>query len=68
MKNSKTRYIVVPGDVYCGRHGEIHEDTLDPYDFGEREDDNLCTPEDHQPVYIRVGDDVEVVDMLGTQR
>lgn len=45
---------VIDGYVWCDKHGGIHEDTLDPYAYGEPEsgfEDQRCTPEDHIPVY-----------------
>lgn len=46
---------VVPGFVFCSRHGEIHEDSLGPYQYGEEDDpyhDMRCVPAEHRPVYI----------------
>lgn len=36
------------GYVYCDRHGAIHEDTLDPYDYGPS---GMCEPENHKLVF-----------------
>jgi hypothetical protein len=47
----------VKGYVWCDRHGEIHEDSLDPYAYGAPEegfDDPRCVPADHRKVYSRV--------------
>lgn len=47
----------VPGYVWCERHGEIHEDGLDPYAYGEPEpgwEDERCQPTDHRKVYARI--------------
>ena len=46
----------VKGYVWCDRNGEIHEDSLDPYQYGEPTpgyDDPRCKPEDHRKVYAR---------------
>lgn len=43
------------GYVYCDLQGEVHADTLDPYDYGPPEgtgQDSRCKPEDHRPVWI----------------
>lgn len=52
-----TRDVVrVPGWVWCDKHGEIHEETSDPYGYGppryKTEEDMRCVPaEDHQPIF-----------------
>lgn len=45
----------VTGYVWCDRHGEIHDDTLDPYDYGIAPEDqpSLCQPGEHVVVYAR---------------
>jgi hypothetical protein len=51
------KYMVIDGYVSCSRHGEVHEDDLDPYDYGPPTAgyyDQRCSPEDHEPVYTRV--------------
>jgi hypothetical protein len=53
---SRKRLTSVKGYVWCDRHGEIHEDELDPYQYGppgENEEDARCVPEDHRKVYAR---------------
>lgn len=47
MKNAR-RYHTIDGYVWCDRHGCIHDDTTDPYDYGEPD----CRREDHRPVAI----------------
>lgn len=44
------RFEPVEGYVWCDRHGEIHDDTLDPYDYDV---ENQCLPSDHTPVFVR---------------
>ena len=39
----------IDGYVWCDRHGAIHDDSLNPYDYSG--DENLCVAEDHRPVY-----------------
>lgn len=41
---------IVQGYVWCDRHGCIHDDGLDPYDYGA-DDPDLCDPRDHSPVH-----------------
>ena len=50
-KPTKTR---VEGYVYCLEHGGIHDDTTDPYRYGEPD----CKRSEHRPVYagMRTGD------------
>jgi hypothetical protein len=36
------------GDVFCDKHGCIHDDSLDPYEMGV---DERCDPKDHHRVY-----------------
>lgn len=47
----------VTGWVWCERHGVVHEETLDPYDYGAPreadEDDLRCRPDEHVAVYAR---------------
>jgi hypothetical protein len=40
----------VKGYVWCDRQGAIHDDSLDPYDYGEQ----TCQPADHLKVYRRL--------------
>lgn len=39
------------GHVWCDKIGDVHDDTLDPYNYGA-DDDDLCEPADHRPVYV----------------
>lgn len=41
----------IDGFVWCDRHGEIHTDELDPYDWEPADHDQVCKEEDHRPVY-----------------
>lgn len=46
----------VPGYVYCDRIGKVHDDNLDPYEYGppsDGEEDQRCQPSDHVSVYAR---------------
>lgn len=47
----------VEGYVWCNKHGVVHEDSLDPYDYGPPTqagfDDPRCTKQDHRSVYAR---------------
>lgn len=38
------------GYVWCERHGCIHTDTLNPYDYG---DEDHCIASEHRAVYAR---------------
>ena len=58
---SRKRLVVVEGYVWCHKLGEIHDDKLDPYHYGETElgpwgfdgEDMRCQPSDHIKVYAR---------------
>jgi hypothetical protein len=46
----------IDGYVWCDRHGVVHENCLDPYDYGPPEDkgeDMRCQLDDHVKVYAR---------------
>lgn len=46
----------VDGYVYCSKLGQIHEDTLNPYEYpapDEGEEDSRCRKSDHVKVYAR---------------
>lgn len=46
----------IDGYVWCERTGEIHADSLDPYNYGapdEGEEDARCKRADHRAVYAR---------------
>ena len=66
---SRGHMLVIEDVVWCDKHGEVHDDTLDPYQAGPDEDDmiagtwdsNLCLPEAHLKVYRRKRKD-EVVE------
>lgn len=38
--------VMIEGWVWCHEHGTVHEDTTDPYDYGEPD----CTKEEHRPI------------------
>lgn len=38
----------IDGHVWCDRHGTVHDDNLDPYEYGE---EGKCQPEDHSALY-----------------
>lgn len=39
----------ISGVVWCDRHGEIHDDTLNPYQY---EPDEHCKVEEHHKVFV----------------
>lgn len=46
----------IEGYVWCEKNGEVHEDSLNPYDYDapdEGEEDTRCQPSDHRAVYAR---------------
>lgn len=47
-KGGETRKI--DGFVYCLTHGEVHEDSTDPYGYGEAD----CQAADHRQVRVRL--------------
>lgn len=55
---SRRKLSRLEGWVWCDRHGEVHEDTLDPYDYGapveDDEEDMRCRPSEHVAVYARL--------------
>ncbi|MGB5811741.1 MAG: hypothetical protein WBG86_14485 [Polyangiales bacterium] len=54
-RSHRKRPVKLSGYVYCDLQGEVHADTLDPYDYGPPEgtgQDSRCKPEDHRPVWI----------------
>lgn len=55
IKQGRKAFRVEEGYVWCDKLGEIHDDTLDPYQYGPPrrpgDDDDRCRPEDHSPVY-----------------
>ena len=52
----KKRLVKVTSYVWCDRHGLVHEDTMNPYDY---EHEHLCQQEEHRPVYIYAAPDEE---------
>lgn len=38
----------IEGHVWCLRHSTVHEDSLDPYEYGP---EGECLPEDHVALY-----------------
>jgi len=47
---------VIEGYVWCDKEGCIHDDKLDPYQYGPPrpgEDDLRCPQEEHRPVYVK---------------
>jgi hypothetical protein len=46
-RKQAVKYEVIEGYVWCDRNGEVHEDSLDPYEYAEE----LCEPQDHSPIY-----------------
>jgi len=46
----------VEGYVWCDHHGMIHDDTLNPFGYADIPGQDLCTPEEHFPVYRRADD------------
>ncbi len=56
IRSKMAKFVSEPGYVWCDRLGEIHEDELDPYCYGEPKEgeyDERCRKADHRPVYIR---------------
>jgi hypothetical protein len=52
---ARRRKVVVPGYVWCDGDGQVHEDVLDPWDYGDASADERemhCKPEDHRPIYV----------------
>ena len=43
----------ITGAVWCDRHGDVHEESLDPYDY---EEPDRCLKSEHRPIYFRVRD------------
>lgn len=54
MSESRERFtfVKVEGVVWCDGHGNVHEDVLDPYDYGADALEDWCSPDDHAPVYV----------------
>lgn len=50
QKSQRPRFVEEPGYVWCDKLGEIHDDTLNPYQMGV---DDMCSHEDHFPVFVR---------------
>lgn len=53
-----TKLARIEGYVWCNKLGEVHADTLDPYDYADplvldSENEDLCKPSDHRAVYAR---------------
>lgn len=51
----------VDGWVWCDKVGAVHEDTLDPYEYGPPErgfDDMRCAPSDHRVLFAAAMEDV----------
>jgi hypothetical protein len=46
---TRAKMLPVEGVVYCLHHGAVHDDTTDPYRYGEPE----CSKDEHRPVYYR---------------
>lgn len=42
----------VGGYVWCGKHGEVHSDTLNPFGYVEDGKQDYCRPENHSKLYI----------------
>ena len=42
------RMVKVEGWVYCNIECGVHEDSLDPYNYGE---DSACTKAEHRPLF-----------------
>jgi len=64
----ESKMVRIESVVWCDKHGTIHEDSLDPYEYGvadplcdSEEDENLCRKSHHLAVYrrLRVGERVE---------
>ena len=54
-KSDRRRLTKLSDTVWCDRNGCIHEDTLDPWEYGAPDDgdeDARCEKQDHRPVYI----------------
>lgn len=50
----------VKGYQWCDKHGMIHDDTDDPYNYGGDETDpDRCTKADRRAVYVRCAPDEE---------
>lgn len=45
----RSKMLPVEGVVYCLEHGAVHDDTTDPYRYGEPD----CKEAEHRPVYYR---------------
>lgn len=53
----------VEGVVWCDKLGEVHDDSLDPYEYGEPPagfEDQRCQADDHHAVYARQLVEVEI--------
>ncbi len=51
-KVRRARLRRIEGYVWCDEHGAVHEDTTDPYGYGEPD----CRKVDHRAVYARTGE------------
>jgi hypothetical protein len=53
-RTTAAQVVKVRGYVWCDRHGEVHEDTLNPYEWPASERDvHWCRQDEHEPVYRR---------------
>lgn len=61
----------VEGVVWCDKLGEVHDDSLDPYEYGEPrdgEEDARCSTHDHHAVYARQLVEVEITGKRAVKR